>query len=252
MRQIISGLLLLSAATSVVAQNRVYYGTWKINSAKSNMAAFTMALKDAGEGRVEMSEMAQDEVVTVGRDGKEYPALHGITVSWRDLGDASFETVARRDGTVVTTQKYTLSADGGTLTQEVTNTPPGAKPVKARNTYTRTSGGPGFFGSWKPSAVEGRLEILPSRGGVRFAWVEVGVFAQCQFDGSDCPLEGSAAVGSAMTLRETGPRSFEYQDKTNGKTNYTSKFSVAEDGKTLTEDQTMANGQKLLFVYDKQ
>ena len=50
----------------------------------------------------------------------------------------------------------------------------------------------------------------------------------------------------------TGPRSFEYQDKTNGTVNYTSRFTVSDDGTTLTEDQTMATGEKWHIVYDRE
>ncbi|MBA3271598.1 MAG: hypothetical protein H0T71_13930 [Acidobacteria bacterium] len=55
-----------------------------------------------------------------------------------------------------------------------------------------------------------------------------------------------------MTLRETGPRNFEYQHKTLRKVNYSSRFSVSDDGKTLTEDETSATGEKRVIVYERQ
>ena len=108
-----------------------------------------------------------------------------------------------------------------------------------------------MFGTWRMSEIEGRLQIEPRGDGVIFRWVDFAE-ATCRFDGRDCPLEGAVAAGSTMTLRATGPRNFEDQDTTLGKVNYSNRFSVSDDGKTLTEDETSATGEKRVIVYERQ
>ena len=111
----------------------------------------------------------------------------------------------------------TVSPDGTTMSNVIKATPPpGGPPTESTNNFARVAGGPGMFGTWRMSEIEGRLQIEPSGDGVIFRWVDFAE-ATCRFDGRDCPLEGAVAAGSTMTLRATGPRNFEYQDKTRGK-----------------------------------
>jgi hypothetical protein len=239
-------------ATHATAQERPYYGAWRMNSAKSDFRGVTATYRDLGDGRIEVTGMGQKERFVIGRDGKDHPWVGGTTITWRDLDPTRYENVVKQAGKPLFTIVTTLSSDGKSQTSEMTTSAPGGgAPAKSSTTFARVSGGPSIFGTWRVAEAEGRLQIQGAGDAVTFRWVNIAE-AKCRFDGKDCPLVGSIPASSSMTLRETGPRSFEYQDKTNGAVNYTSRFTVSDDGTTLTEDQTMATGEKWHIVYDRE
>ena len=241
-------VMVLVAAAGADAQDRPYLGKWSVNSAKSDLRGVTATYRDLGGGRVEVSGMGQKETFVVGRDGKDYPWPGGLTISWRDLGPNRIETTLKRDGKVLSVGESVLSADGNTNTMVVKSATPNVP--ESTTVFARVSGGPGVFGTWRMAEIQGGLEIVPAGDAVVFRWIGYAE-ATCRFDGKDCPIKGDAPNGSTMSLRETGQGRFEYQDKTNGKMNYTSVFTVSADGKTLTEEETQATGEKRRIVYDR-
>lgn len=244
-------VLVLAAGTlTLQAQNRPYYGTWVVNAAKSNLTGVTATYKDVGGNRIEISGMGQKDVWVVGRDGKDYPWIGGLTTTWVDVGPGRWECTFKRDGNVVSRFLYTLAEDGSTIRAAITNTMPDGRTAASGSTMVRVSGGPGPFGTFRISDFSGGLTMEAQGDAVLFRWTDFGE-ARCTFDGSDCPLSGAVPSGATMTLRELGTRSFELQDKTNGALNYRSVFTVADDGKTLTETQTMASGEKSHIVYER-
>lgn len=245
-------LALAGGMLTLQAQDRLYYGRWHVNSAKSDLKGVTSTFRDLGGNRVEISGMGQKEIFVVGRDGKDYPWVGGLTISWRDLGPRSYETQLKRESVVISTSTVTLSVDGNTVQNALRNVPKdGGAPVETTSTLTRVSGGPGFFGTWRISEIGGGLQLEARRDGVLFRWIDFAE-ARCRFDGRECPLQGVVGVGATMSLRELGPRSFEYREQTRGELNYTSRFTLAEDGNTLIEDQTMSTGEQWHIVYERQ
>jgi len=77
-------LFVLLYAAVVGAQTRPYYGIWKVNSARSDLKGVTATSKDLGDGRVEISGMGQKDMFVIGRDGKDYPWIGGMTTPSKD------------------------------------------------------------------------------------------------------------------------------------------------------------------------
>jgi len=256
MRTLVTAFFLALSAIVGEAQVSPYVGAWRINSAKSDLSQGAVGtFKDLGNGRVELSDMGDAGRYAVGRDGKDYPWSDGTTVAWKDLAPGHFEMVQKRNGQLMNSAEYKLAADGKTMSNVFrAAAPAGQKPTDIRNEFVRVSGGPGIFGTWRAGAIAadgGPLRIFAQGNGVRFQWPGLEA-VPCQFNAQDCSFRGPASVGESMNLRETGPRSFEYVHKRNGKLLYTSRFSLSDDGQTLTEDETQATGEKRKIVYDKQ
>lgn len=243
-------LAVVAGTLTLQAQSRPYYGTWVINNAKSDLKGVTATYKDIGGNRIEISGMGQKDVWVVGRDGKDYPWVGGLTTTWRDVGPNRWEGTFKDAGKVISKSVATLSEDGASIAVAITNFMPDGGTVEATSTLARVSGGPGPFGTFRIASMGGGLTLEAQDGAVLFRWTDFAQ-ARCQFDGKDCPLTGAVPSGAAMTLRELGPRSFEVQDKTNGIVNYTSRFTLSDDGSTLTEDQTMPTGEKWHIVYER-
>jgi len=243
-------VLILGAGTlTLQAQSRPYYGSWVVNAAKSDLRGVTATYKDIGGNRIEISGMGQKDVWVIGRDGNDYPWIGGLTTTWRDVAPNRWEGTYKRQGKPISRFVSTLSADGSSISVAITNIMPDGRTAESTSTLARVSGGPGPFGTFRIVDFAGGLTLEAQGDAVLFRWADFGE-ARCQFDGKDCPLEGAVPSGATMTLRELGPRSFELQDKTNGSVNYTSRFTLADDG-TLTEEQTMATGEKWNIVYER-
>lgn len=243
-------LTLAAGTLTVQAQPRPYYGSWVVNSAKSDFKAVTATYKDIGGNRIEISGMGQKDVWIVGRDGKDYPWFGGSTITWRDAAPNRWETINKRDGQMISKYVWTLSADGSTVTAAMTNVMPDGRTSESATTLVRVSGGPGPFGTFRTAAISGGFTLEAAAPGVIYRWEGVAE-ARCQFDGKHCPLTGAVPSGASMSLRELGPRSFEYQEQSGGAVTFTSRLTVSDDGQTLHEEQTMATGEKARIVYER-
>ena len=59
--------------------------------------------------------------------------------------------------------------------------------------------------------------------------------------------------GFTVALKRTGPRSYDYVDKHNGKELYKGTVTVSADGKTITiVDAAVGTNEKTTSVYDRQ
>lgn len=244
-------LVLVATTAMLQAQARPYLGSWRVNSAKSDTKGVTATYKELPGNRLEISGMGQKETFVIGRDGKEYPWVGGTTTTWRDTSPTRWDSTVKSNGRLISSAAATLSADGNTITLDFTNVGSDGKPMKSKGTLQRVSGGPGALGTWRLGELPGGVEIRAQGDGVLFRWLDYAE-AVCRFDGKDCVLKGGVPDQSTIALRELGPRSFEYLDKTKGVVNYTSRFTLSEDGATLTEDETLPTGEKYHIVYERQ
>ena len=76
------------------------------------------------------------------------------------------------------------------------------------------------------------------------------------FDGTDAPVKGSPNPNQTIALKKIDARTFEAQNKSDGKPTVTTRVTVAADGKTITATQSGANLQgqaiKNSLLFEKQ
>jgi hypothetical protein len=91
----------------------------------------------------------------------------------------------------------------------------------------------------------------PSTKGQKFRTESVAAF-----DGKDNPVKGSPNPNPTIALRKIDARTFEAQNKADGKPTVTTRITVSTDGKTLTATQsgTSVQGQaiKNTLIFEKQ
>lgn len=136
-KAIVTGLVLccLAAAVSLAAADG-FMGTWKLNEAKSKIAAggpknSTVVYEGAGDSiKVTIDGTGADgkpahSEWTGKYDGKDYPVTGDATSDSRSvkkIDDHTLHAVAKKDGKVTLTAHIVLSADGKTRTVTTTST----------------------------------------------------------------------------------------------------------------------------------
>ena len=175
-------------------------------------------------------------------DGKEYPLPDGGTTSWTALDAKTWQVTNRRNRRISAT--YRLVLDGDTMVFESKRSKADGGTFGDTSRATRVSGGPGFVGRWKISAVTNvtatTIQIAPNGAdGITLTFSDSGALCKAKFDGKDYPLTGPfVGKGETYLVKKTGLRSFEIVEKLNGKALYTDSVVVSEDGKTLSFDSS--------------
>lgn len=247
----------LAATGSLWAADLPWVGQWKINVAKSDFGQSTITYGAAGPD--EMQWTADGQTMKFKMDGKEYTNPFGGTAIWKKIDASTWETVNKTKDQVVSTETSRLSADGKTMTVGVRGTRPNGKAFENEYVLTRVSGGPGLLGTWKTAKVSlgapSVVELTPfENDGLTLRIVDTGTTWSAKFDGKDNPVKGSTVPeGYTVALRRTGPRSFDYTQKLNGKLISSGSNTVSADGKTFTGiDTASGTSEKTTAVYDRQ
>jgi hypothetical protein len=247
----------LAAAASLTAADLPWVGQWKINTAKSNYVEWTITYANVGAGEMQWTE--DGTTVKFKMDGKDYPDPWGGTAAWKQIDASTWETVSKVKEKVVSTEVSRLSADGKALTITSKGTRPNGKAFENEYVFARVSGGPGLAGKWKSSKVSYNAPSLIEMtayetDGLTLRIVDTGTTWSARFDGKDNAVKGANVPdGFTMALKRTGPRSFEYVQKRNGKDVYKGTLTVSDDGKTITQvDTVVGTNEKTTSVYDRQ
>ncbi len=142
-------LCLLAAA--VCFADDAQLGNWKLNEAKSKLAAGiphnnTVVYEAAGDGiKVTIEGTDRDGKPThsewTGKvDGKDYPVTGDPTSdtrSYKKINDRTLAFAGKKDGKVAISGRVAVSADGKTRTVTVNTTDPTGKKVKGTAVYDR-------------------------------------------------------------------------------------------------------------------
>jgi hypothetical protein len=137
-------------------------------------------------------------------------------------------------------------------------TKPEGETVEQSSSWTRVSGGPGFFGKWKSTEVKGTpstMEIvLEDTNGITVKYPEFQIACKGSFDGKDYPLTGAGAnLKQTVAFEKTGANSIKLTTKLNGKPFYVEVLTLSADGKTLTDDANPVSVKEpTKAVYEKQ
>src|SRR5579864_6498423 len=163
-------LLLIASliAGAAWAANDPFIGKWKVNPGKSKMTD-EMKIDAAGANKyvIDFQPGAVDTIVV---DGTDQPAVGGTTLSITAKGPNNWTVVRKKDGRMLLTADWTLSADGKTLTDDFTGYQSDGSKSTTHFIYQRTAGSSGFAGTWdsdnaKPdSAMALRIQSYQADG----------------------------------------------------------------------------------------
>jgi hypothetical protein len=242
-------------ATVATAADAPYIGTWKLNVAKSRLTGETLSIEKLPSGDMQYHYDVEGFAYNFNLDGKEYPLPDGGTTSWTALDAKTWQVTNRRNGKVSAIYQLVLDGDAMIVHTKRSKASGGMSDESAK--ATRVSGGPGFLGRWKISAVTmtaTTIQIAPNgTDGVTLTDSDSGAVCKGKFDGKDYPLTGPfIGTGQTYVMKKTGPRSFEIVEKLNGKPRYIDNVNVSDDGKTLTFDTTTTESpETTTAVYER-
>lgn len=250
-------LITLLITTGLAAAENPFAGTWKLNPAKSKFTGTTMKFERTSSGEIRWS--GEGQTYTFKADGKEYPGPFGYLVAWKQIDEHTWETTNKLKGQLVSTGTSKLSPDAKTMTVTSRGTKPNGESFEDTSVYERTSGESGLLGTWKNKEVKisapETMKITPAGDdGITWEFVDFKMTCNAKFDGKDYPWTGpTLPEGFTGVLKRTGPRSFGYTIKQNAKAAFTGKYTVSEDGRTLTEvGRPVAVNEPITAVYERQ
>lgn len=235
------GLSIVAAACVMAcaawAANDPFVGEWKLDAAKSRLAD-QMKVESVAGNKYAFDFGAGTETVTV--DGTDQPGYGGTTLAVAVEGQDAWKVVRKKDGRVLLTAHWKLSADGRALSDDFTSYAPDGNASNLKYVYERTTATSGFAGTWETAngTVNFALaiKIQPYKGdGLSLISPFADKPRNLRFDGKDYPdLSSNASPGTTYAARRASERTLEITDKLNGKIVDTRQYELSPDRKTLT------------------
>lgn len=251
-------LLLVCLATggTLWAASDPFVGTWKLNPAKSSVTD-RMRVDAVGANKYAFTFNSGDGE-TIVADGTDQPGNGGTMLAVTIEGPDSWRVVRKKDGIMLLTAKWKLSADGKILTDSYTSMRPDGSGSTTDYTYKRATPGSGFVALWESvgmqmSAFE--LQIKPyQEAGLTFTFPAQQRTRDMNFDGKDYPDTGpNMPAGAATSGRRVNARTLELTNKMNGKATGTQEFAVSPDLKILTVTaRPPGGGTPNILIFDRE
>jgi len=253
MRLLFTTLLLPAAAVAGTGLD----GTWKTNMASLKTTGKPIVLLLAGG---EYTCSSCNPPYTVKADGTEHKVTgraYFDTAQVTITGTNSAEIVLKQGSKEVVRFSDTLSADGTTLTSEVTNHM-GAQTVTdeviAKRVAAAPAGSHPLSGSWQDQQhLRGNLRTVQYRmtsEGFQMRWN--GQSYDAKFDGKEYPVAGDPGK-TTVSLKKIDDSTVEETDHRQGKVVDEIRLVLAKDGNTIAViDKDIALGQTTTYTLEKQ
>jgi hypothetical protein len=246
----------LAASSTAVAQNP-FVGTWKIDQEKSQMAGDTMKFGPAQGDAIELS--SGGTTYSFRMDGKPYALPSGHVAIWRETGPDSWTTEYRNtDGKLLSSDNWKLSSDGKNLTVTTSGVKANGDLYTDTVAYVRTAGTDGLIGGWKSTSVKlsSPNELTMQESGLDGLILKIAAIkatAVTKMDGKEVPVEGpEIPTGLRLSVTRTGPYKLRIVQKLNGNVVFSSEYTVANDGQTMTEVGGAPGDSPGTIVWEKQ
>lgn len=258
MKKPLLALMLLASAT-LFAQSP-FDGTWltKLDTAKLPAKPDQYSLSNnmyeclTCVPKIAVKADGTDQKVT-GHPYYDTVAVHVVNAS-------SLEIIEKKDGKVMYMDTQTVSPDGKTLNEKVTDTT-GTQPVKVEATSTRVKPGPAgshaVSGSWRAEKFNSvstnglTVTYQGTADGLKMSDPN-GNSYDAKFDGKDYPIQGDPGH-TMVSLKRIGDRTIEETDKRDGKVVGVYRMTVSSDGKSIhAEYNDKERGTTTTFTMEKQ
>jgi hypothetical protein len=259
--RLVSATLFLLATAGVALAQSPFAGTWKINPELSQMAGDTVSFGPGAEDSIEYTAGAIK--YSFRTDGKNYRMPDGDLAVWRETGNEAWTTEYRKpDGKLLSTDTWKISEDGATLTVTSSGVRPNGDLYTDTETYQRTKsntgGTSGLLGSWKGTSVKNSspTELVIQDAGLDsliFKIPATKATAKLNLAGGEVPVEGpDVPPGITVSIKHKGPYSFQLVEKLNGTVVHTSEYTVAKDGKSMSDVGSAPGDDPTTVVWEKQ
>lgn len=257
-RILIPGVV-LATALPVLAADNPWFGTWKLDVAKSHMTGDTFTYSKVANGMDHYSNGPVSFDFTA--NGMDYTVFGNATTSWVATGPNQWKETDKTNGTVTGTSDIKLSGDCKTMTIVSTGTRPDGKTFHDESVYTKTKSDGCLEGTWKNTKAtqSAPADYVISQGSAPDslkwevpAWKET---VEGKVDGSDLAINGpTVPAGMTICFTADGARKLVYQLKSGGTVIGQGEQVLAANGKSYT-DTSWTPGkeqEKQTYVYNKQ
>lgn len=228
---IIAGALVALVLPAVSMAQSSFDGTWKVDFNSAMPRKVNVWLLQNGMYRctsctpnIDVKADGKDQVVK----GQPYD-----TISVKVMDHQRVTEIEKRNGQTVSDEKFTVSDDGNTVTDEFGNW----KLIMTRIAKAPT-GAHALSGSWQPLKMESisdkELLITYKLEGDNFNMSRpTGQSYTAKLDGRDAPYRGDPDTNGVAVML-IGKNLIEETDKLNGKVVSVTRITVAPDGKSIT------------------
>lgn len=248
-----------SAGTAVAAENP-WYGTWKMDQAKSHLTGQTITYTKQANGLDQFSDGAMTYDFTA--NGQDYPVVGGEMESWVFTGPDTWKVTDKLNGQVVSTTEVKIAPGCRTMTQNSTGTRPDGSAINDEESYTKVKSDSGCLeGTWKNTKMKNSSPgvFIISAGSAPDTWKweipEWKETVEGKPDGTDLPVTGpETPAGYTVSFKLDGARKVDITVKASGKTVSQGDDVLAANGKSFTGTSWTPGkeNEKTTAVYVKQ
>ena len=233
-------------------------GTWKTDlaSIKIDSKPDQYLLKDG-----QFSCATCTPPIAVAADGAFHPVdrPYADHMSVKIDDDHNVTRTNQKGGKTTFQQKFSVSADGNTLTSNFNDTS-GVKPVTGTYVEKRAAPAPAgahaMSGSWQPQrptnvSDEGLIVTISAGNDMLHLSTPAGQSYDAKLDGTETPIKGDIG-GTTASVKKLGPGSYQETDKRRGKITDVITMTVGADGKLSIKDENKLDGSTTTSVANKQ
>jgi hypothetical protein len=247
---LITGCLTMLATPAASIAQTSFNGTWKVDFNSALPKKVNVWLLQNGTYKC----TSCSPIVEVRADGKDQPVKGQsyATISVKIVDTRTVEEIEKKNGQVVSDEKFTVSDDGNTVTDEFGNW----KLIMSRVEKAPT-GAHELSGSWQPLKMESmsdkELLVTYKLEGESFSMSRpTGQSYSAKLNGADAPYKGDSDTNS-VALNRIDKNTIEETAKLNGKVISVTRLTVAPDGRSITVSvRDLQDGSTNQFVMQRQ
>ncbi len=249
--------IVLLLAQPVFAAVNPWFGTWKLNRAKSTMTGDTYTIAKAGDAyRIEVGT----GTFIVKDNGQDVPTLPNRTISLKKTAENQWLEVRKNNGKETSRSEMKLSPDSKTLTRHTSGTHADGGTYVEDATADRVGTGSGLAATWRTvqsSSSEPETLLYSDAGGgaMRMESTESKSVIVTHFDGQPAPDTGPHATpGQALAIQATSLTSYTWTLFLEGKPFVKGNNKIAADGKSFLEQNWLISkpDEKYTMIYERQ
>ena len=252
-----TALALFTLAQPAFAVDNPWYGTWKMNRAKSILTGTSYTVvKNGNSYHFDYGAVKFD----ITDDGKDCPVVSTRTSSLKPTGKNEWLMVNKRNGIELSRSTLTLSSDGKTLTETTTGTRADGTTYKNEKTDERLSGGPDLAGTWKDRKESSNVaEVMTyadgGNGMLKIDYPASKDSTVYPLDGKQTQSTGPRAIPDFTTAyKKVSGTELKYSVYMKNKPYFEGVQTVSPDGKMLKDVGWLVTkpDEKMTEIFEKQ
>ncbi len=233
-----------------------YVGHWSPDQSTADLSKVTWTYEamDAGGYRVNVD--GQSFVLPT--DGSEAETPWGGTMTLVALDSATWTSVSRINGTVVSNDTLMVAADGMSLTMHSHMLGPDGAPTNTTMEMHRAAAQPGLAGTWEGMSATGNAMlgdlVIGALGGDSLSLDFKALQTTCTvaLGGGDAPVTSPMLGDGWACAAARSDSGFTLDWKRNGENRYSTTYTVIAGGDSLREVSTaQGTNEPVTVVYGK-